>query len=93
MADMPSLKATLAEHGVTEEHPVYAALVAREERQAEGLRMAGANFGLHAEIVSEALAEIGLGEIDPTARAFIRAQFVAFMARLAQQMREGGEQS
>lgn len=73
-------------HADDDRETLIAALVAREDNMADLLRMAGVQFGLYAEIVSEVLAQIGLGTA-PTEeeRAFIRQQFINLMNRLRQE--------
>jgi hypothetical protein len=71
--------------------PIVAALVAREESMADMMRMAGLQFGLYPQIVSEVFAEIGVGEpISEQQRTMIRSQFTALMEDL---QRQHGEQS
>lgn len=70
--------------------PLVAALVAREESMADMMRMAGLQFGLYPQIVSEVFAEIGVGQpISEQQRVMIRQQFVALMEELQQQ--HGGQ--
>lgn len=62
------------------------ALVEREEAMADTLRLAGVQFGLFPQIVSEVLAEVQMGRpIEAAQREFIRAQFVALMEELQNQ--------
>jgi len=71
--------------------PLVAALVAREESMADMMRMAGLQFGLFPQIVSEVFAEIGFGEpISEQQRTMIRQQFNTLMEEL---QRQHGEQS
>ena len=60
-----------------------AALMEREDGMADLLRLAGAQFGVYSEIVSEVLAQIGIGTPLPEdQRQYIRQQFIALMTRL-----------
>lgn len=66
------------------------ALVQREQGKADMLRLAAQQWGLHAEIVAEQLAIIGLGEpISPEERALIKARFDEHIAELLRQQNEG----
>ena len=74
------------EHLATELH---AALTAREDEIADGLRMAGAQLGAMPEFVAEVIAQLGLGtEPDAETRLHIHNQFHAGMARLQQMIEE-----
>lgn len=65
---------------------LVAALYAREDSMADLLRLAGQQFGMYPQIVSEVLAQVGLGTpVDHDTRQFIRAQFVALMQQLREQ--------
>jgi len=89
---LPTIEATVrGVEGLTDEQVsgVTGALLAREETMADMMRMAGLQFGLYPEIVSEVFAEIGIGNpIDDATRAMIRQQFVMLMERL--QAEHGG---
>jgi hypothetical protein len=66
------------------------ALVNREEGMAEALRMAGMQFGLYPQIVSEVLAQVEMGRpIEAVQREFIRVQYVGLMEELQRQHNEG----
>lgn len=65
---------------------LIAALYAREDNIGDLLRLAGQQFGMYPQIVSEVLAQVGVGTpLDETTREFIRAQFVTLMQQLREQ--------
>lgn len=67
-------------------------LVVREEALADVMRVAGQNFGLYPQIVTEVLAELEFGRpIDPAEREFIKMQFTDLMAQLQRQHEQGHE--
>lgn len=79
-----SLLFVLERWGLDTDERLVAALREREDNIADLLRMAGLQFGLFPQIVSEVLAESGLGTPVPAEeREMIRAQFVALMEQIA----------
>jgi hypothetical protein len=66
--------------------PLINDLVEREEGLADMLRMAGIQFGLYPQIVSEVLASVEMGApMESPQRDLIHAQFVALMEELQRQ--------
>lgn len=60
-------------------------LLAHEDEMADGLRSIGLQFGLHAQIVAEAICTVELGTPpNEEERAFIRANFLTLMRNLRQ---------
>jgi len=85
---VPSIEQALAGIDLTDEQRAACvqALIDREDRVADVLRMAGAQFGLYPQIVAEVLAEVGIGTPVPEeARAMIRQQFLALMQQLQEE--------
>jgi hypothetical protein len=79
--------------GLTDEQVTHltSALTAREDNMADMFRMAGLQFGLYPQIVSEVFAEVGIGTpISEQQRVLIRQQFTALMQELQQQYGQGG---
>lgn len=75
-----------------EKDRLYRLLVGREDGIADLLRFAGQQFGLHAEIVAEVIAQTSLGTpLSEAERDLIRHNFLSHMARLQQEWRRHSE--
>jgi hypothetical protein len=71
------------------------ALIEREDRIADALRIAGTNLGTFPELVAKVLADVGLGSpVDAETKALLDMQFVQRVNWLNEQFRRnqgGGE--
>lgn len=87
---MTTVHEIVSQHANATPEALVAALLAREDEMRDRLYLAGAQFGLFPFIVTEVLAEVGLGTPPSEAeRAMIHHNFVAGMEDLQRQQREG----
>jgi hypothetical protein len=83
-----SIDQVLDRFSVSDKAGLKAALLEREDAQADLLRTAGGQFGLFPEIVAEVITEIGIGTPpDEVTREFIRSNFTNRMAWIQEQQR------
>ena len=75
-----------------EKERLYQLLVNREDAIADLLRFAGKQFGLHAEIVAEVIAQANLGTpLSVVEREVIRGNFIALMAEMQKEWNDREE--
>lgn len=67
------------------------ALYAREDELGDGMRIAGAQFGLYPSIVAKVLTDLGVGTpVADEMKAMIDFEFANTMAEIRRQWEEGG---
>jgi len=93
---LPTIRETLVEQGVEGAalDVLERALVAREDRMADILRGAGAQFGMYPQIVAEVFTSVGVGSpVSEEERAMIHNNFVVLMTQMqAEYLRQMGQQ-